>query len=64
MGLTFIAIAVIALLGALIMLLTLPLFKPRGRLTKIRSGYRITPEIEKARQIDKTRVDKLKDERG
>lgn len=45
-------------------LLFAPIFKPRGRLTKIRGNYRITPEIEKARNETQNRLRDSKDERG
>lgn len=53
-----------ALFALLVCFLCAPILNPRPRRTKPADGYRMTPEIEKARQIDKTRVDKLKDERG
>lgn len=57
--------AILAGIGALLAaLMFVPIFKPRGRLTKIRAGYRITPEIEKARKDAQNRLTKGEDERG
>lgn len=54
---------IIALLIVMAAMAFAPIFPKRGRFSRPDDGYKITPEIEKARQLNADRLSSLQEQR-